>query len=97
MIWVAVALFAVVVVKYYTSFGKRKLEQRLISVKSGLVGARKRLKSAKDGLAEVTEEMEETEERINRMKEIMDDLGLRMQGQQQPEEKEDKIEKALQL
>ncbi len=97
MFWVVVALVSVVVVKYYTSIGKRKLEERLTRVKTALVDARKKLRSAQNEQAGVTEEMDEMEERIRRMKEIMDDLGLRMQSKEQPEEREEKMEKALHL
>ena len=71
-----------VVVKYYTSIGKRKLEERLTRVKTALVDARKKLRSAQNEQAGVTEEMDEMEERIRRMKEREDDLGLRMQGKE---------------
>ena len=95
MIWVAIALFGVIAVKYYTAVGRRNLDERLNRVKGALVDAREKLKSARKEQAEVNEEMEVMEERIRRMKEIIDDLGLRMQVKEEPEEKVEKVEKPV--
>lgn len=78
MIWTAIALILVVVVKYYTATQMRTLEKRLTTVKNGLQKERDRLEACQDRQRAVESEAQLYEERIRFMKELIQDIQYRM-------------------
>ena len=78
MFW---ALFAGVVVfgvKYYTSIEMRKLERRLNRVKDDLHLAKEKLQQAQEKYNSVETEETSMEGRVGRMKEVIEDIQMRM-------------------
>lgn len=79
MFWVFVVLFLLVVgAKYFTAIGTRNLERRLNKVKSALEGARNRLRNERERQAGVATQVELTELRVRYMKELIQDINLRL-------------------
>lgn len=85
-IWVAFSLTFVVVVKYYTAMEMRKLERRLETVKDDLHRVKEQLVAAQERQQEVQQEEENFEERVRRMKEVMEDLQMRLTSSQDQDE-----------
>ncbi len=87
-IWVLVGLFFVVGIKYYTSLQMRRLERRLGTVKDSLLKVKKMYKEAQIRQEEASEEEGYHEERIRYMKEIIQDIQMRLTSSDRPEETE---------
>lgn len=66
--------------KYFTAIGTRNLERRLNRVKSGLDKARQALRQERDKQAQIASEEELAEMRVRFMKEMMQDLQIRLSG-----------------
>lgn len=97
MFWVFVILFLLVVgAKYFTAIGTRNLERRLNRVKSALEGARNRLRAERERQAGVATQVELTELRVRYMKELIQDLNLRLaQSTQETRSLKDEIAAAV--
>ena len=80
VLWVAVALAMVVGVKYYTSLQLRNLEMRLNKVKDGLQGKKEELQQVMARQHEAQSDEDAQAERIRFMKEIIQDIDMRLQG-----------------
>ena len=95
MLWAVLAFLGVGAVKYYTALGSRNLERRLNRVKSELDDARERLKAAREKQAGATEGEEEETLRVRYMKEMIDDIKVRLStrddSEQRSEEKKEEI------
>ena len=95
MLWAVLALLGVVAVKYYTALGSRNLERRLNRVKSELDDARERLKVAREKQTGATEDEEEETLRMRYMKEMIDDIlmrvGARDDNEQRKEVKKEEV------
>lgn len=77
MLWLALGL-CVVGAKYYTALGGRRLERRLNRVKADLEQARQRLKEQKEKETLAAAEEEVVELRLRYMKELMEDIKVRL-------------------
>lgn len=84
--WVLAAMMSVIGVKYYTAIQVNKFEKRLNEVKDGL-------HEIKETFLEVQEQTRQTEEeeaifveRIRVMKEMIEDLKMRLSFEEKPEE-----------
>jgi len=86
LIWVFFSLLGVVSVKYYTSMEMRKLERRLDTVKDDLRRAKEKFESAQQENEEVSVEEELCAERIRAMKDMMQDLNVRLTAADRLEE-----------
>ena len=64
--------------KYYTAIGTRNLERRLNRVKAGLEKARQELRQQKERQTQVSADEELAEMRVRFMKELMQDLQIRL-------------------
>jgi len=80
MFWLLSALAGVGVIgaKYYTALGHRKLERRLNRVKNDLEKSRHRLKEEHEREESVAHDEEIAELRLRYMKELIEDLHLRL-------------------
>ena len=87
VIWILASVLAVVLVKYYTAMEMRKLEARLDAAKSDLEQYRKRLQDAQEVLDNVRAEEEQHEIRLRFMKELIEDLDMRLMRVESPEVK----------
>ena len=81
LLWVVMSLALVVGMKYYTSLQMRNLEMRLNKVKDGLQGEKEELNRAMERQNEVQADESAQAERIRSMKEIIQDIQIRLQGQ----------------
>lgn len=81
VLWVLMALVVVLGVKYYTSLQIRNLELRLNKVKDGLQGKQNELHQVMERQHEAEAEEYAQTERIRFMKEIIQDIHIRQQGQ----------------
>ena len=86
LVWVFFSLLGVVSVKYYTSMEMRKLERRLDTVKEDLRRAKAKFESAQRENEEIVAEEELCTERIRAMKDMMQDLNVRLIAAERPEE-----------
>ncbi len=66
--------------KYYTAIGTRNLERRLNRVKAGLEKARQELRQEREKQTRVSADEELAEMRVRFMKELMQDLQIRLTG-----------------
>ena len=80
MYWAIFAAVVVFALKYYTSIEMRKLERRLNRVKEDLHLAKEKLQQAQDKYNSVETEETSMEGRVGRMKEIIEDIQMRMTG-----------------
>lgn len=64
--------------KYYTAIGTRNLERRLNRVKAGLEKSRQALRQEREKQTQVASEEEMAEMRVRFMKELMQDLQIRL-------------------
>jgi len=76
--WVIFSLLTVLIVKYYTSIEMRKLERRLETVKDDLQRVKEKLHAAQERNQTVKGEEEMYQERVRRMKEVLEDIQMRM-------------------
>ena len=76
--WVLFTLLIVVVVKYYTAVEMRKLERRLEKVKEDLQMAKEKLHETQEKHNTVKSEEELYLERVTRMKEVIEDIQIRL-------------------
>ena len=88
LIWVIAALALVVGVKYYTSLQMRNLEHRLNVVKDSLHEVKEMYSEAQTKQEEASEQEGHHEERIRSMKEIIQDIQMRLTSSDKPEETE---------
>ena len=87
-IWVIAALGLVVGIKYYTSIQMRRLEHRLNTVKDSLKEVKGMYTEAQATQKGAAEEENHYEERIKFMKEIIQDIQIRLTSSDRPEETE---------
>ena len=87
-IWVIAALGLVVGIKYYTSIQMRRLDRRLITIKDSLQRVKKMYTEAQATQEDAAEEEGYQEERIRFMKEIIQDIQMRLTSSDRPEETE---------
>ena len=87
-IWVIAALGLVVGIKYYTSIQMRRLEHRLNTVKDSLQRVKKMYTEAQSEQEDTAEDEGHHEERIRFMKEIIQDIQIRLTSSEKPEETE---------
>ncbi|MDA0709066.1 MAG: hypothetical protein O3B73_02510 [bacterium] len=81
MFWIFLMMFSGVIgAKYFTAVGTRNLERRLNRVKAGLTKARADLKREHDRQAQIGADEEMAEMRVRFMKELMQDLQIRLSG-----------------
>lgn len=81
MFWVFLFMFAGVIgAKYFTAIGTRNLERRLNRVKAGLDKARQALNQEREKQTSVASDEEMAEMRVRFMKELMQDLQIRLTG-----------------
>ena len=85
LFWVVCTGVVVLVVKYYTAAEMRKLEVRLGTVKEDLQSAKSRLQEAQDKQSAVKSEEDSFEDRVRRIKEVTEDLQLRLAAKEQIE------------
>jgi len=85
MVWVLVMVVMVIGVKFYTATRMRDLERRLNQVKEGLRAEKKVFDAAQIRQAEVKVEEDGHTERIRFMKELIDDIHIRLTVSDQPE------------
>ena len=84
--WLVFAFVAVLGVKYYTSVHMTKLERRLQSVKDELLEARDAYHETQEKQGGMQSEERLYEERIVKMKEMIDDIRLRLSSKEKTEE-----------
>ena len=87
VIWILASVLAVVLVKYYTAMEMRKLEARLDAAKSDLEQYRKRLQDAQEVLFFFCKQKTAYEIRLRFMKELIEDLDMRLMRVESPEVK----------
>ena len=87
--WIIFSLLTVIIVKYYTSIEMRKLERRLETVKDDLQRVKEKLQAAQDRQHSVHGEEEMYLERVRRMKEVLEDIQMRMTA------KDDAVEEGI--
>ena len=85
MVWVLVMVVMVVGVKFYTATRMRDLERRLNQVKEGLHQKKDELDAAQAQQAEVQTEENGHTERIRFMKELIDDIQIRLTTSDEPD------------
>ena len=90
MIWVLIALSVVVGVKYYTALGGRNLERRLGKVRGDLESARQQLRSVREKEGEVADEEAMAVLRVRYMKELIEDLRIRLASSDEDDEMQQK-------
>ena len=78
-IWMLVSLLMVVGVKYFTATKMRDLERRLNRVKEGLQTKKEEFQTVLSRQEEIQQEEELSSERIRFMKELIHDIGIRLQ------------------
>ena len=78
MFWLIISSLGVIFVKYYTSVGSRKLHHRINKVKYDLITTRRRLKEVRGEGYDIAQEEELAIQRVRYMKEMIDDLHLRI-------------------
>ena len=79
VIWMLVSLFMVVGVKYFTATKMRDLEKRLNRVKDQLQTKKEEFQTVLSRQKEVQVEESLSTERIRSMKELIHDIGIRLQ------------------
>lgn len=79
ILWMLVSLLMVVGVKYFTATKMRDLERRLNRAKEGLQTKKEEYQSVLAQQEEVQTEEELHSERIRFMKELINDIGIRLQ------------------
>jgi hypothetical protein len=84
-IWMLVSLLMVVGVKYFTATKMRDLELRLNRVKEGLQTKKEEYQGVLARQKEVQTEEGLSSERIRFMKELINDIGIRLQSNDQME------------
>lgn len=84
-IWMLVSLLMVVGVKYFTATKMRDLERRLNRVKEGLQTKKEEYQGVLARQEEVQAEEDLSSERIRFMKELISDIGIRLQSSDQLE------------
>jgi len=77
-VWVLFSLVAVALVKYYTANEMRKLQHRLDAARAGLQRYKTRLEEVQQAQNSTEEDEGESTDRIRRMKEITEDLQVRL-------------------
>ncbi|MCZ6633140.1 MAG: hypothetical protein O7G87_07015 [bacterium] len=80
ILWVFMSLAMVVGMKYYTALQMRNLETRLNKVKDGLQEKKQELNQAMEQQDAVQADEAAQLERIRSMKEIIQDIQIRLQG-----------------
>jgi hypothetical protein len=81
MFWIFLFMFSGVIgAKYFTAIGTRNLERRLNRVKAGLEKSRQELREERDKQTRVSSDEELAEMRVRFMKELMQDLQIRLTG-----------------
>ncbi|MCZ6675479.1 MAG: hypothetical protein O7C75_21335 [Verrucomicrobia bacterium] len=80
ILWVFMSLAMVVGMKYYTALQMRNLETRLNKVKDGLQEKKQELNQAMEQQDTVQADEAAQLERIRSMKEIIQDIQIRLQG-----------------
>ena len=78
MIWVLIALLVVVGVKYYSALGGRNLERRLGKVRGDLESARQQLRAVREKEGEIADDEQMSVLRVRYMKELIEDLQIRL-------------------
>ena len=78
MFWLIIGSLAVILTKYYTSVGSRKLRHRINKVKLGLEHARRSLKDVREQEYDRAHDEEAIVVRVRYAKEIIDDLRIRL-------------------
>lgn len=86
--WALFSLLVVAGVKYYASVRMRQLERRLRLVKDDLLKAKDQYRGVHDKENEVESDESHFEERIRRMKEVIQDVQLRLTSSGEPKEAE---------
>jgi len=86
LIWVVFSLAGVVLVKYYTANEMHKLERRLESAKNDLQRIKRRFEEVQEERDEVASEAALHEERIRFMKELIQDINIRLTSRDVSEE-----------
>lgn len=98
MFWVFLMMFAGVIgAKYYTAIGTRNLERRLNRVKAGLEKSRQSLRQEREKQKQIEADEEMAEMRVRFMKELMQDLQIRLTtgGDHQEHKVKDEIAAAV--
>ena len=97
LIWVVFSLAGVVLVKYYTSNEMHKLERRLATAKNDLHRIKRRYEEVQEERNEVAAEAALQEERIRSMKELIQDINIRLTARDASEEdlREERVRGAL--
>jgi hypothetical protein len=81
MFWIFLVMFAGVIgAKYFTALGTRNLERRLNRVKAGLDKSRQALDQERQKQTSVASDEEMAEMQVRFMKELMQDLQMRLTG-----------------
>ena len=88
MVWMLVMVVVVIGIKYYTATRMRDLERRLNEVKDGLHEKKQELDRAMGRQAEVQTEEDHGSERIRSMKELINDIQIRLTTADEPESSE---------
>ena len=86
--WAFFALLVVAGVKYYASVKMRQLERRLRMVKDGLLKVKEEYRDVHDKENTVGSDESLFEDRIRRMKEVIQDVQLRLTSSGEPREVE---------
>lgn len=94
IVWVLACFILVLGVKYYTSTQGARLQKRLDTARLDLMDVKESLQSALEKKQNTETDEEEEVERVRRMKEIIDDLNMRLTTSR--DEEEDRIELELQ-
>jgi len=85
MIWVLIMVVMVIGVKFYTATRMRDLERRLNEVKESLHEKKDEFNAAQTQQTEVQTEENGQTERIRLMKELIDDIQIRLTVSDQPD------------
>ena len=86
--WALFTALIVFVVKYYTSVEMRKLERRLNRVKDDLHLAKEKLQQAQEKYNSVETEKQNMEGRVGRMKEVIEDIQMRLTSKEESDTEE---------
>ena len=86
LVWVIAALALVVGIKYYTSFQMRNLERRLNVVKNSLYEIKEVYTEAQTRQEDAAVGENHHEERIRFMREVIQDIQMRLTGSNKSEE-----------
>lgn len=85
MIWVLCMVVVVIGIKFYTATRMRDLERRLNQVKEGLHEKKSEFDTAETRQAEVQVEENGHSERIRFMKELINDIQIRLTMNEEPD------------